>query len=188
MWTEQLERIVPPPECPIAATGDWTSAEATIGATLPRDYQSLITRYGTGGFDGFLWILSPFAENRYMNLISIGRQWIDAMDNAQRGWLPVPNLKLFPERDGMYPWATTDNGDVLCWLFDGTGFCNRIVVWAARETEWEVFESATVNFLTDLLTGRIKSQAFPDDFPHMDGHTFTPVVPPENDFRKTKGK
>jgi hypothetical protein len=66
-----------------------------------------------------LWILNPFAANRYLNLVQQARRQLEAerMIRAERP-SDMP-FSLHPERGGLFPWAMTDNGDRLYWLTEG---------------------------------------------------------------------
>ena len=55
-WLDKLTRIVPPPETPSMATGDWNEVESMLGTQLPRDYKDFIHLYGSGDFNRAVWV------------------------------------------------------------------------------------------------------------------------------------
>src|ERR1035441_7733026 len=46
---------------------DWQAIENRI-RPLPSDYKDFISEFGSGSFDQFLWIFSPFVKNKHLNL------------------------------------------------------------------------------------------------------------------------
>ena len=59
---EKLVKLMPPPQDPHGATGNWDEAEAELGTPFPDDYKLFIGTYGVGLVCDFLWIYSPFSS------------------------------------------------------------------------------------------------------------------------------
>jgi hypothetical protein len=57
---DDLVRLVPRPDSPIDATGDWERVETDLGLELPPDFKMLVHRYGRGQFRSFITPLNPF--------------------------------------------------------------------------------------------------------------------------------
>ena len=160
---DKLVETMPPPETPLAASGDWQQVAAEVGTSLPSDYTGFIARYGTGRIAGFLWVFNPFEENRNLNLLS-RYPIILAGDREIRGSFPddVPE-PLFPERDGLLPWACTDNGDRLYWRTKGGPDSWHVVVWESRGPEYDSYALSMTGFLQAWLDGEITVPVFPTE-------------------------
>jgi hypothetical protein len=164
---EVLTKVIPPPVNPsdLPNPGGWQSVERELGMELPGDYKEFIARYGTGGVDGFLWVLNPFSKNKYLNLLDEGK----AKLNAQRQFaaeFPRKNpYPLHPESNGLFPWSVTDNGDVLYWLCKGSPSSWIVVVCDSRAVDWQEFRCSTSMFLAALVTRELIVDVFPEDFP-----------------------
>ena len=61
-----LKILQQPPMIP--RTYQWDQIEAELHVRLPDDYKQLIETYGCGSINEFLWFLSPFVENEWLNL------------------------------------------------------------------------------------------------------------------------
>jgi hypothetical protein len=59
-YLDRLMELVPPPKEPMCAGSpeQWFSVEQKLGTTLPDDYKIFINKYGSGGFYGFLEVIS----------------------------------------------------------------------------------------------------------------------------------
>lgn len=151
---EQLVQIMPPPELPLASIGDWQVA-STLGTELPSDYMAFIARYGTGRISGFLWVCNPFEQNLHLNQLSKYRLILDGDRELRESWPDDVSEPLFPEPNGLLPWAATDNGDRLYWRIKGDPDSWSVVVWESRGPEYASF--------SDRLTGAIIVPVFPPE-------------------------
>lgn len=142
--------------------GGWQSVQARLGIEFPADYKEFIARYGTGAIDSFLWVLSPFATNRHLNLFDEGRAKLEALSELRYESIPYP---LFPDAGGILPWGVTDNGDVLYWLCNGPPSDWVIVVNESRGPRWREFKLSTSEFLAAVVTRELVVDVFPEDFP-----------------------
>lgn len=159
-----LMRILPPPVTSVEAVSEqeWQSVEKVLGMELPDDYKAFISRYGAGAIDGFLWVLSPFAANRNLNLFDEGKAKLDALKRLRYESVPYP---LYPDANGIIPWGVTDNGDVLYWICNGTPSHWTIVVNESRGPLWREYELSMSEFLEKLVSRDLVVDVFPDDFP-----------------------
>jgi hypothetical protein len=57
MSLPELVAFIPPPSSLVDESGDWASIERDL-TQLPNDYKSLVTSYGLGSFDGFVWVFN----------------------------------------------------------------------------------------------------------------------------------
>jgi hypothetical protein len=158
---EGLTRLMPPPDAPIAAAGDWDYVLRALGTALPADYVDFIARYGTGRIAGFLWVYNPFERNPYLNLLSRSDAVLDADRQTREqfpDYFPEP---LFPETGGLLPWAGTDNGDRLYWRTAGEPNSWSVFVRDSRAPEHAIYDLRMSGFLLEWLQGNIKIPVFP---------------------------
>jgi hypothetical protein len=186
MSLKRLTALVSPPEHPQGCPPDavWRSVEAQLRLHLPNDYHELVMTYGTGRFDGFLWVLVPDSRNPHLNLMEKAHVQLQAWRALKEEFgEPIP-YSLYPERDGLLPWALTDNGDVLHWQTGEDPENWRIVVADSRAADWDEYQLSTTQFLSSLLSREILPRAFPRDFPSA-RPMFTPwlVTPPSRSGR-----
>jgi hypothetical protein len=170
MGIAQLLKVLPAPKRPVWAPRpqDWARIEKETGINIPRDYVTLVTNYGAGCIDGFVWLFSPVIKNPHINLVV---QLLNRTETERRGrelGLPVP-YPLHPQPDCLVPWACTDNGDTLFWL--GRGMTHHVIVREFRGG-WEEFDMRIIEFLVRALKGGIEVDAFPDDW-RSTPHKFT---------------
>ena len=159
MSIAELKIVMPPPaiEHP-SDTGRWLEVERKFGVELPQDYKNFIDSYGGGKIAEFISIFSPFSENININIINqLNRQSDVLLELASSGEaLPYP---VFPANGGIFPVGMTDNGDVIYWR---TGEARwGVVVNEARGPEWEAYDLSIVDFLVELLSGRVICGIFP---------------------------
>jgi hypothetical protein len=166
--TERLERIVPPPQTPleVPTATEWAAYEEKLGVALPAGYRALLNRYGTCGFDEFIWIFSPKAKNKYFNLFGQGLDMLAGVKEIRDQWGSdaVP-YRLFPELGGLLPFGYTANGDLLFWKTLGSAERWTIVVNGTRSDDYEEFRTNLVDFLAGILSKNLYCWLFPDDFP-----------------------
>ena len=156
---ERLRSLVPPPQELLepADPAAWPRVEAELGTALPADYKQFVEHYGTGVFDDFLWVLSPFATELEANLL------------AAAGAAPGP-----PGQGGLLPFGGTDNGDLLCWRTGGDPDGWTVVVVGTRAHDEEGHAAGMVAFLARLAAGELASELLPEDVLTKDRHTFRP--------------
>jgi hypothetical protein len=168
--TERLEAIVPPPHIPreVPTAAEWAEYENKLGSALPSDYRAFLNRYGTGGFDAFIWIFSPKAKDKYFNLFGQGLAMLAGVKELrdQFGGDAVP-YRLFPELGGLLPFGYTANGDLLFWKTIGSPDRWTIVVNGTRSPDFEEFRTNLVDFLAGILSKSLSCWLFPDDFPNV---------------------
>lgn len=159
-----LLAMVPAPAAPVDAAGDWAGVEGSL-CRLPDDYRQLVQRYGTGCFDHFLWIFTPFTDNESLNLLAqvgvireVHRSLADEYGEPQ-------SYPYFPEPAGLLPFGVTDNGDYLYWSTRGVPNDWPVVVGASRDPRYEALDGGACRVLSDLLSQRLRCDIFPRDFP-----------------------
>jgi hypothetical protein len=177
----ELATMAPPPPHPVFNGGpdDWQLIERILEMRLPNDYKTLINTYGTGCFFEFLYLLSPFAPfYTAFNLLSGGTMQLLSAYEAGRKEFPqyAPPFPAYPHKTGLFPWATTINGDTLFWLRDGGPDQWGVVICDSKFSErYDYFKMCATDFLCQLMLGKLKSKVFPQDVLVM-GLTFTPYT------------
>lgn len=162
--TSELLRLAPPPGDSLASPVDWDGFETSLGMRLPADYKWLVDTYGPGKFAGFLHVLQPYHESRY----------ITVTHNLERGrdiLRQVSAHETIPYNiDQLMPAATTDNGDMIYWITCPFREPDawRITGNEARNTVWPFFDGGIVDFLVSILSGRRHFEIFPRDFPRTE--------------------
>jgi hypothetical protein len=162
-YFKRLTTMVPAPEEPFEA-GDpdsFTRVEVELGLELPEDYKQLVQTYGRGQWQGFWYLLNPFTENEFTNLViqcqnRRPKKW--SMLDAERaireaaGAYPHP---IYPEVGGILPWALTDNGGRFFWLTKGHPEKWPTVYYADRSPEFEVYRMPCMELLYKAVSGEL---------------------------------
>lgn len=176
-----LTTIVPPPGRPQfnGRPEDWGTVERTLGMELPDDYKSLVNVYGTGSFFEFLYPLTPFAPlDTALNILSRDTfRLLSAYEEGRKEYPQFsPPFRAYPHKPGLFPWATTINGNTLFWLKDGAPNQWTVVVCDSKFSErHDHFMLCATDFLAQLALGKIESNVFPDDVLTF-GARFTPYT------------
>jgi hypothetical protein len=162
-----LEQVVCPPSISPKKEVDWDKVELEIGIQLPPDYKQLISVYGHGAFDNFLWVYQPVSEDAFMDLVVQSKRRIDILRDikGEFGKKDVP-YGLFPEPGGLLPWGVTDNGNICYWqTITGGPTKWTVTVNQSRGPRWAEFDGSMTEFLSAVLSGQYQCPVFPDDFP-----------------------
>jgi hypothetical protein len=137
---DELERLCAPPQQPPSPV-DWSQIE------VPEDYKALVARYGAANIRG-LQLLVPGHENKFLDLLRQiePQRWALTYLTEHSGVQhPYPPEKLLP-------WGIDENGNVVWWVMDGDW---PVVANEARGDDWYRYEGGAVDFLTDVLSGRV---------------------------------
>jgi hypothetical protein len=163
---EDLCSVVLPPYYPFESgrDEDWSKIELELGTALPDDFKKFITLFGTGQLGSFIYVLNPFAANEFVNLFKQIQESLDANKEIRKDFPEAVPFSLYPEQNGILPWAFTDNGDVLCWLTKGQPDEWIVVVQESRLAEWEQFSESMSGFLTKLFRGELSSNILGNHF------------------------
>lgn len=156
----ELMRVVPPPNCPVNARGDWNRVESDLGLVLPADFKVLIGAYGLGQFLDFITPLTPFDPEDL--LISHARRLVEAERSFRAVHPQNCPYPSYPEPGGLLEWAGTDNGDRLCWLTEGEPEGWITVAWNPRSWRYDTHDVGAAEFLLGWLTGGITTTIFDD--------------------------
>jgi hypothetical protein len=149
----ELFRLAPPPAEPMRA--DWDEVEHDLGLRLPTDYKGLVDRYGDYEFGVFLRLLDP------RTLAPTAREILDDEIPLRTEWPHQYPYLFHPEPGGLLGWATSRNGDWLCWLTDGDSGAWPVILWQRRPMWHHRHEVRATGFLHGWLTGRITTLVLP---------------------------
>lgn len=142
---------------------DWHWAEAELGAALPTDYKEFIDQYGAGCVATFIWIYSPRAAGREMELVFNLRQLREERD-AVHAIFPDTDeeFPLFPDPGGILRWGHTFNGEDLSWLVKDPRRPDEwpVVITGGRMPGHEIFDVRATDLLWSLVTGETTSKFF----------------------------
>ena len=176
MSIQELLRLLPAPEFPEESTSrsNWSVVEADLQCRLPSDYKELVEIYGSGCFDGFLWVLNPFSGNPNIELRSQVSTRLNALRSLKMDFGEEIPFPLYPQVGGLIPWAFTDNGDVLYWITGESVADWPVAVNAGRESDWRQYELSSSGFLVALFDRQLRVDIFPEDFPSR-YPAFTPL-------------
>ncbi|WP_157594418.1 hypothetical protein [Streptosporangium amethystogenes] len=142
-----------------------------MGLEYPADYKEFTSRYVSIKIADFLYVrnlgMHSSSQERDYVLDAVGwlhefnqRGHIDILDNAGNE-ARVPAFQIYPEPFGLYPWGTTDNGDMCFWL-TRPGSQNWTVVIKGNGLWWHHPGSLT-DFLIKLASNTLACPLFPDN-------------------------
>jgi len=87
MSIDSFKAIISPPEQPVEAGAiDWKGLEKEYGTKFPDDYMELVSNYGSGLLDGFVWILNPNCSNDNLNFEK-SKYFLNSIDLALIAYL-----------------------------------------------------------------------------------------------------
>jgi len=134
----------------------WSDIEKRMGLSFPAPFKHIAERYGDRPWNDFACILNPLSsgyEDRVERIL--------AADRASRDEFPEHYLfPLYPESHGLFPWATTDNGDTLFWVRLHPRW--PTLIRGPRAPEFEVNFSSCELVLYQIAAGTIRSRVLPD--------------------------
>ncbi|URZ02827.1 SMI1/KNR4 family protein [Clostridium felsineum] len=167
MNINQLKNIMKskPQASNIGDNDEWNAIETQVGIRLPSDYKDFINEYGTGSINEFMWILTPFDEDEYVNFGKRGEEISKAYIESKANNPEYFKHEVFPTKGGILPWGYTENGDELYWLTVGASDEWHVIVYESRSSDYYEYNMGMVQFIYELVSGKLVCPAFPDDFP-----------------------
>lgn len=164
-----IKTIMVPPETPseVPSASDWIVVEAVLGIELPVDYKQFVDTFGTGAIDGFLWVLNPISRNPNLNLIVQSKKILEAQRKLSEDPATKIDYSFHPDVPGLFPWAVSDNGDVVYWHCNGDPFNWPVVISDGRASMWREYATSASEFIYMLLTRDLVIDIFPSDFPSV---------------------
>jgi len=141
---------------------DWPAVEASIHRRLPNDYKELLATFPDGTFGGLIHLNRPGEDGhpRTEFLGYYGFRLDDMREWREGGYGSFP-YPIFPEPEGVLPWASGPRGEVICWLTEDEDPERwPVVVPDADFTQWHQFPRSACEFLVELVTGRFDTSVF----------------------------
>jgi hypothetical protein len=163
----KLTSILSPPTRRTFDTSVWATFESKKNLRLPNDFKELISIYGCGAINDFLWLLDPFSKNQDLNFEK-SRYFIDAYAVMKEDFASDYPRPKYPARESFFPWAVTDNGETFVWLIDGEPNSWTVAIHSSDQSEEEIYNYGCVEFLFRLLSNEISSKILPSQFPPAD--------------------
>ena len=152
MFSKALDKLLVPPKKPVDAKSskEWEEVEHTLSVKLPDDWRDFCQTYGTGTIlPAALTIFNPFSES--------SRQWmLDQVQEfaAQREEDPEAFLyELYPAKEGLLPFAATDQRVVFFYRMSGKPTKWPIVIWRMEDEDWNKHAMTMTELLIALLKG-----------------------------------
>jgi hypothetical protein len=140
---------------------DWEAVQRSLGLPVPQDFKELVRRFPPGEFQGSITLSVPEDHGGGIELIGglevvleDMRQW--RQDEPER--FPYP---IYPEKDGLVPWASGSHGETFFWLADSAGPDRwEVVACEFSEMLWERFPVSATQFIRDFVAGSLNSTVF----------------------------
>lgn len=166
----KLQRLIGRSASP-PARPDWTAIEASVGLSFPADYKELCSAYHALEFSDFLLVRhipSIWAAGMEQDVVHEVLAYLGAITDGEDDIIVEgdagevsfePPFRYHPEVGGLYPWASTANGDECLWVTDPAGWT---VVITNGNSWWRYRGGGVVNFLCDLASGELACPLFPD--------------------------
>lgn len=142
----------------------WNKIERKLGTKLPYDYKAFINEFGTGSIDEFIWILTPFDDDEYVNFFKKGELIKEAYKSSKLSSPDYFKHNIFPEKSGLIPWGYTENGDELYWLTSYDEHQWKVIVYTSRTSDYYQYEMGMVEFIFSIISKKLVCPAFPDNF------------------------
>ena len=104
-------------------------------------------------------LVAELSERLQALLPSVGRR----LDEERKVRKQVPDAivhPLFPDKGGLLPWATTDNGDTLYWLTEGPPEAWPTLINYSRSSEYHRYNVGCVGFIAGWSSGELKPTPF----------------------------
>lgn len=182
MTFQRIRNFVRPPQRPVA-TGTpeaFAVIETQLDLVLPNEYKLLINTYGDGQWQEFWYLLNPFSANQNLNLLHqaprddrSGTNILSA-ERYIRDRHSYPHA-IWPEPEGIFPWAVTDNGGRFFWLLQGSPERWPSIYYPSRDPDYQAIALPISEIIAGLLSGELPlfQEEFGGETPPP---TFTPLA------------
>lgn len=150
MSINDLIDLVPPPDAPVAASGDWNRVEDELGIRLPDDYKAIISTYGVGDFCNAICIASPFV--RPISAFKFWTDWVDFYNDLASYGNDVP-YELFPKTPGLLPCGNYCDSDNINWLTAPALEDWRLIYYSRSAGFIDIGETTLVDFVISVIEG-----------------------------------
>ncbi|GAB3275578.1 hypothetical protein GCM10027589_00840 [Actinocorallia lasiicapitis] len=151
---------------------DWEGISEDYGIGFPSDYKDLMETYPTLLFYDFLMIIPIEGPGRIWRFLERLQEGIDGnlpvgpeyVPPAETPGEPVGRFAVYPEPGGLFPWAHTENEQIVCWLTGPEPDLWTVVVFN-EDGGWWHYRGSTTSFLYETMTGSVLCPVWTDEFP-----------------------
>ncbi|MFI8966597.1 SMI1/KNR4 family protein [Streptomyces sp. NPDC053493] len=158
-----LERAVPglaAHRLPTSANVDWSVVETELGTAVPADFKLLCSLYPTLDLGDFIRVVAPIPGQEEAWVQGVRDDLEIVAEWCEEGDLAVP-VYPYPSPGGLFPWATSLQGDLFLWTTSPTGPGDWAVTVASRNGGWWHYTGGMVQFLADLVTEAVELWGLP---------------------------
>jgi len=155
-----LVAVLPPPASSSTqpTDADLAQFEDRLGVLLAPDHASLLTRYGAGWIDDFLWIPSVIKGGRGGDLETGIRDSPEELRGVLHR-IEAVTLNVWPNPHALTFVGRSGNGDTVMW----DPVDERVVVVEAKCSQIEIFHGSIITFLHGALTAALALDSFSED-------------------------
>lgn len=157
---QALRVLLPPPPEPYLGDADWDWVYGQLGTRLPAEYVTLAETYGGSDWLGWLRLPAPLDTGR-SGLVA--EQWYrDGYRDLRADHPEYHPLLVWPEKGGFLPFASTIDGDQICWLTEGDDPDGWPLIVVPRHAEQGgPLPMGLTDTLLAWLRGRFRWEGFP---------------------------
>lgn len=167
---QKVTELIPPPTTPLGLDHTWDNVEKEIGTDLPHDYKEFIDVYGSGLLGGMIWIWNWRDANLGIKPSEQARHFADSyvrsFDALRSEAYELP-YAVYPDSNGLLPFATVIDVDNLNWLMKGPPDKWDIVYWHFDGNEMvHLPGDSFLRFLVKLLNNEYGRPILEWDLPY----------------------
>ncbi|WP_406204353.1 hypothetical protein OH807_28615 [Kitasatospora sp. NBC_01560] len=157
---QRLTALCPPSEQRVEVV-----PAAGAGFEIPPSHRALIDAYGPGCFDEFLWVYAVGSTRPGSDLVRQTEETRQLLRDYPEPTLPALLAEHGLTTDDLVQWAVTDNADLVFWLPVGDPEDWPTLVVEAGRLSYAQLPLSSTGVLLALLSGEVRLNLFPDDFP-----------------------
>ena len=138
---------------------DWKLLRDRFGTALPADYREYCSYYPPLTIDDFMAFLvpNPGREDRFVDVIS---EQLELMRELAEDDM-TEDYTFHPEADGLFPWGSSNQGDMFFWRMSGPDPDEwPAVVYTANGGWWE-HAGGAVSLIVGLIDGSVEHRGLP---------------------------
>ncbi|SDP74497.1 SMI1/KNR4 family protein [Selenomonas ruminantium] len=158
-------------------TKEWEEIQMLHNVRFPSDYIEFIDCYGLGAIDDFLWIYSPWSNNKYLNFFKSGKSALEAYEACKNEFPNEFPFLSYPKLEGLLPFGATDNGDNFYWLNTSENpDLWKIIIYKDRSEEYLEYNLSLTEFLVSFFKGKVQCDILPEEWQEETQIMFTPYI------------
>ncbi|MFD8015069.1 SMI1/KNR4 family protein [Streptomyces sp. NPDC058955] len=179
---DTLTALVPPPPEPYLGERDWAWTHERLGTRLPTEYVRFTETYGGGTWRDWLRVKLPLGTGEY-DLVAWAHWCTDNYRDLRASFPDRHPLAAWPEPGGLLPFASSIDGDQLCWLTEGDDpDAWPLIVFPRHDRQGPPLTGTLTEVLLAWLRGELAVEGLPRlTYPHedpLDRITYEPRTDP----------